>query len=66
MNDPAQNDELPEPECDFMNVDETDFSTMSRPEQIRHFEVEGYVVLPSVLTPEIITKLKAELADAQM
>ena len=37
---------IPEPEADFMNVDETDFSTMSRAEQIRRFEVEGYVVFP--------------------
>ena len=55
-----------EPECDFMKIDETDFSTMSRPEQIRYFEVEGYVVLPSILTPDIIAKLKAELVDAEM
>ena len=66
MNDPVGRNELSEPECDFMNVDETDFSTMSRPEQIRYFEVEGYVVLPGILTPRIIAQLKAELADAEM
>lgn len=55
-----------EPECDFMHLDETCFSTMSRPEQIRHFEVEGYVVLPEILTPEIISTLKQELANAAM
>ena len=48
MNDQPAKDALPEPECDFMNIDETDFSAMSRPEQIRHFEVEGYVVLPKI------------------
>ena len=66
MNAQPEMNELPERECDFMNIDETDFSTMSRPEQIRYFEVEGYVVLPSILTPDIIAKLKAEFADAEM
>ena len=56
----------PEEEIGFMNIDETDFSTMSRAEQIRYFEVEGYVVFPRILTPEIIAKLKSELADAEM
>jgi hypothetical protein len=56
----------PEEEIDFMNIDETDFTSMSRPEQIRHLEVEGYVVLPSILTPDVIGRLKSELADAEM
>jgi hypothetical protein len=54
------------PEVDFMNIDETDFSSMSRPEQIRHLEVEGYVVLPSILTPDVVESVKAELADVEM
>ena len=66
MNNPTGRSNPPESECDFMNVDANDFSSMSRPEQIRHFEVEGYVVLPSILTSEIIEKLKAEMADAEM
>lgn len=66
MNDQASNTVAPEPECDFMNIDDTDFTTMSRSEQIRYFEVEGYVVLPGLLTSEIIAKLKEELADAAM
>lgn len=49
-----------------MNIDETDFSSMSRPEQIRHFELEGYLVLPAVLTSDIIDRLKSELADVKM
>lgn len=53
-------------EADFMNIVETDFSAMSRPDQIRHFEVEGYLVLPSVLTPDVIGRLKKELADVEM
>jgi hypothetical protein len=54
------------PEVGFMNIDETDFSSMSRPEQIRHLEVEGYVVLPSILTPDVVESVKAELADVEM
>ena len=49
-----------------MNIDETDFTSMSRAEQIRHFEVEGYVALPSILTLDLIAELKSELADAEM
>lgn len=50
----------------FMNRDETDFSAMSGPERIRHFEVEGYVVFPRILAPEQVDRLKAELDDAEM
>lgn len=53
-------------EADFMNIDHTDFSSMSRAEQIRHFEVEGYVVFPSILSADLIRALKNELADAEM
>ncbi len=56
----------PQPEVDFMNMDATDFASMSRPEQIRHFEVEGYLVFPSILTADLIAKLKRELAGAEM
>ncbi|MDA0841136.1 MAG: hypothetical protein O2857_25485, partial [Planctomycetota bacterium] len=56
----------PQPEADFMNIDGTDFSTMSRAGQIRHFEVEGYVVFPSILPPDMIGRMKGELADAEM
>ena len=56
----------PEEEIHFMNIDETDFGSMSRPEQIRHLEVEGYAVFPEILKPDLIAKLKSELADAEM
>jgi hypothetical protein len=56
----------PEEQIDFMNIDSTDFTSMSRPEQIRHFEVEGYVILPSVIPPETTARLKQELLDAPM
>jgi hypothetical protein len=50
----------------FMNIDHTDFSAMTRAEQIRHFEVEGYVVLPSIIPPEMIARMHDELAVADM
>ena len=56
----------PEEEIGFMNIDETDFASMSRADQIRHFEVEGYVVLPEILKPETIAKISSELTDAEM
>ena len=56
----------PEEEIGFMNVDETDFSSMPRAEQIRHLEVEGYLVLPGIVPPDVIARLKSELADAEM
>ena len=49
-----------------MNVDETDFSSMSRAAQIRHLEVEGYVVLPSILTADVIASVKSELSNVEM
>ena len=51
---------------DFMNIDETDFSSFTMSQRVRHFEVEGYVVLPDMLDAELIAKLKAELADIPM
>jgi ectoine hydroxylase-related dioxygenase (phytanoyl-CoA dioxygenase family) len=56
----------PDDEIPFMHVDKTDFAAMSRSQQIRHFEVEGYVVFPSILTPEIISRIKSELTEAEM
>ena len=56
----------PEEQIGFMNVDDTDFSTFTRSQQIRHLEVEGYVVFPEILDPELVARLKAELADAEM
>jgi hypothetical protein len=56
----------PEEQIDFMNIDSTEFKSMSRSDQIRQFEIEGYVVLPSILTPDIISQLKDELTDAPM
>lgn len=51
---------------DFMHIDETDFSSMNRPQQIRHLEVEGYLVLPEIVPPDLIERIKSEMADAEM
>ncbi len=56
----------PEEQIHFMNIDETDFSSMSRARQIRHLEVEGYIVFPRILKHDVIARLKSELADAEM
>lgn len=56
----------PEEEIGFMNPDKTDFANMDRPQQIRHLEVEGYVVLPEILPADMVARLKEELADAEM
>lgn len=66
MNQTAPTQIAPEEEIGFMNIDRTDFASMSRPEQIRHFEVEGYVVLPEILKPEMLARIKSELAAAEM
>ena len=45
-----------------MNIVTTDWRALSLPEQIRHLEVEGYVVLPDALTPEKVEQLRVETA----
>ena len=56
----------PKEEIGFMTVDEADFAAFSLSQQIRHLEVEGYVLLPEVLGPEHIAELKDELKDLPM
>ena len=56
----------PKEEIGFMNLEGTDFRSMTRPEQIRHLEVEGYVVFPEILDAERIERIKEELAGAEM
>ena len=46
-----------------MNIVTTDWRALSLPEQIRHLEVEGYVVLPDALTLETLEQLRAETAQ---
>jgi hypothetical protein len=56
----------PKEEIGFMNVDETDFASFTLGEKIRHLEVEGFVVLPSVLNSENVGRINEEMADAPM
>src|SRR5262245_36518754 len=56
----------PEEEIGFMNIDATDFRKMSPAEQIRQFEVEGYVVFPEILPPATIVRIKHELTAAEI
>ena len=56
----------PEEEIPFMNVDQTDFTSFTRGQLIRHLEVEGYAIFPRILNAEQIARLKAELAGAEM
>ena len=51
---------------DFMNVDQTDHAGMSRDEQVRRLEVEGYAVFPGILDADRIARIKSEMADAEM
>lgn len=44
-----------------MRVDTTDWSRLSFAEQLRSLEVEGYVVLPDLLSPERLTAIRAEV-----
>ena len=53
-------------EIPFMNIDETDFSELTLGQRIRHLEVEGYVVLPDVLDPEFMQRIRKQMADAPM
>lgn len=56
----------PDDDIGFMQLDHTDWSQFTRAQQIRHFEVEGYVVLPSIIPPAQIARIQQELAAAEM
>src|SRR5678816_4159593 len=56
----------PEEIIDFMHIDQTDFASFTRAQQIRHLEVEGYLVLPRILPPDGIARIKRELAEVDM
>ncbi len=40
-------------------IDDRDWSALTLGERIRQIEVEGYLVLPDLLSPEQVTELKA-------
>ena len=56
----------PAEEIGFMELDQTDFANFTLSQQIRHLEVEGYVVFPDLLEAEHIAELKAEVKDLPM
>lgn len=43
-------------------VDTTDWSSLTDAQRIKHLEIEGYVVIPELLTPEEVRAIKQELA----
>jgi len=66
MHDPPMTGNPSDDDIPIMSIDGQDFSALSRAAQIRHFEVEGYVVLPSIIPPEMIARIHEELAAADM
>jgi hypothetical protein len=46
-------------------IDDRDWSRLSQGEQTYMIEVEGYLVLPDLLTPEHVARLKEEAAEVQ-
>ena len=56
----------PSEQIGFMNIDETDFGSMTLGEKKHHLEVEGYVVLPNVVDSTSIENIKQEMKDAPM
>ena len=49
-----------------MNIINKDFKSFSRSEQIRHLEVEGYLVVPNALNEQQINDVKVGMSDAEM
>ncbi|MGE0607819.1 MAG: phytanoyl-CoA dioxygenase family protein [Pirellulales bacterium] len=42
-------------------LDDTDWSALTVARRVKHLEIEGYVVLPDVLSPQQVTAIRAEL-----
>ena len=49
-----------------MKIMNKDFKSFSRSEQIRHLEVEGYLVIPNALNEQQINDVKLGMSDAEM
>ena len=49
-----------------MNIINKNFKSFSRSEQIRHLEVEGYLVIPNALNEQQINDVKIGMSDADM
>ena len=46
-------------------IDDRDWSTLTLGDRIRQLEVEGYLVLPDLVSPEGVAALKAETAKLE-
>ena len=46
-------------------VDDRDWSSLTLGERIRQLEVEGYLVVPDLLSEEKIERLKGQVADLE-
>ena len=49
-----------------MKIDGTDFGSFTLGQRIRHFEVEGFTVLPETLAVDDMERIKAEMAEMPM
>ena len=49
-----------------MRIEEKNFESFTRPQQIKHLEVEGYLVIPKVLNQRQINDVKIGMSDAEM
>ena len=49
-----------------MRIVEKNFESFTRPQQIKHLEVEGYLVIPKVLNQRQINDVKIGMSDAEM
>jgi len=50
----------------YMRIVEKKFESFTRPQQIKHLEVEGYLVIPNVLNKQQINDVKIGMSDAEM
>ena len=49
-----------------MKINDTDFSSFAQGQHIQHFEVEGFTVLPEILSLDEIERVKYEMVDMPM
>ena len=50
----------------YMRIIEKKFESFTRPQQIKHLEVEGYLIIPKVLNEREINDVKVGMSDAEM
>ena len=50
----------------YMRIIEKKFESLTRPQQIKHLEVEGYLIIPKVLNEREINDVKVGMSDAEM